>query len=169
MRIPSRTFVILALCALPAIAQADPVLHGSGTSEPGHSIFGAKIVGGAAIDPEGSAHRRMGLALLYEYALIPHWLEGEISVAGMLCDHGPLLPVELLLKIPFHLNDQWEFYVGAGAAMVVDFDHEQAFFGGVGSVGTFFWLSDHFGLLFELDYLLLHEHGATHELEIGSR
>lgn len=146
-------------------ASAKPMLHGGAHHEPAHDILAAKILGGASFDPEGIAHRRTGVAALYEHPFIPHWLEGEISVGAVLGEHGVFIPVELLLKIPFQLTQRWELYAGAGPAMLVDLDHEEAYFGAVVSVGSFLWLSEHFGLLFEIDYIPLYEHGAVHEIE----
>lgn len=157
--------VILLIAFLPCLGHAKPMLHDNGVPEPSHDILAAKIIGGASFDPHGVAHRRTGVAVLYEHPFIPHWLEGEVSVGAMLGDHATFLPVELLLKVPFALNKHWELFAGAGPAMMVDLDHGEAFFGGVVSAGTFVWLSEHFGLLFELDYLLLEEHGTCNEVE----
>lgn len=164
MRLPLTT-ILLSLLLLPATAGAEPTLRESGTPAASRNVFALELIGGTAIDAQGERHNRAGAALLFEQPIIPRWLAGEISVGTTVSEHGTFIPVELLLKVPLNVTTNWQLYAGAGPAMVYDYAHREASFGGVASVGTFYWLSQRVGLVFEIDYLILHANGAEHEIE----
>jgi hypothetical protein len=126
------------------------------------------IVGGRAsflraIQPHAKPHFGGGLSV--ERAVVHHLLEVEL-VAGLLPgEHATLLPVELLLKVPFHPTSWLQPYLGLGPAMVVSFDHGEAspHFGAAAVAGAYFWLGGGLGLMLEVQQELLYDHGVVPE------
>ncbi|MBW2526056.1 MAG: hypothetical protein JRI23_17885 [Deltaproteobacteria bacterium] len=110
-------------------------------------------------------HHLGGGGLLFEAALIPHWLELEYSVRALTDGHLLAFPIEILLKLPFHLSDTAVPFVGAGPALIPAFVDEVEVHGGVATAaGVCFWLWSWGGLFVEANYNLVFDDGITHEL-----
>lgn len=146
-------FVIAVACILPGSAFAE------GT------VIGVRAAYLRGLGAEGANHFGGGISV--EQSLISHRLEMELVGVAMPTAHGMLMPVELLLKMPFHFHSmQWlQPYIGAGPAMGVLFEEHTSFhFGGAGVAGTYFWFTHSIGALAEVNYELLFAEHPEHEL-----
>jgi hypothetical protein len=118
--------------------------------------------------PHGEIHHLGGGGVFFEIVLIQRWLEMEFSVKGLTGGHGAVLPIEVLLKIPFHVNEVFEPFVGLGLAVVPSFGEEnEVFFGGVAEVGAHIWVHPSWSLLAAVGYGLTYEHGLVNEAAVS--
>lgn len=121
----------------------------------------------------GEAHTEVahhgGAGLFFELTLVRHWLELELSIKSLSSEHGVVIPIDILLKVPFHFNKYVIPYVGIGPAMAITVDGDASvYFGGASALGAYFWVHRHIGLLLEFNYNILHDHGLVHELGVGA-
>ncbi len=105
-----------------------------------------------------------------EGTVIEGWLEIELSasVVRIGSEDKWVIPVDLLLKKPFHIGDVTP-YVAIGPTIAFVRGEENIV--GVGAaavVGVYVWLSDSWGIDIELDYALVDEDGAQHELTFAA-
>jgi hypothetical protein len=78
---------------------------------------------------------------------------------------GILLPVDLLLKLPFHLTKTIHPFIGFGPILALVFLEENAVhFGLASSLGSYFWISDAWALAVELNYNLEFEEHIAQEV-----
>ncbi len=143
--------------------------HSAGDEhEGGHRFFvGAKgsYLAGFA---EEETHHFGGGGLFFEVLAVPHWLEIELFVRVMGNSHGVILPIDLLLKVPVHINDVFHPFIGLGPTVVPSFIGDAAVhFGGVVALGSYFWVSPSFAIVAELNYNLVYEHGLVHEAGVN--
>jgi len=120
---------------------------------PGHTEQNATEVGGA---------------IFYERMLVDGILavEGNLGILSAI-DHGNVYAADLAFKIPFDAHANVEPYVGVGGAAVYETAHDHDIFaaGGFVTVGSFFWVDQHFGFDAEVLYTMLDEEGAVaHEI-----
>ncbi len=74
-----------------------------------------------------------------------------------------------LAKFPFHLDDAWAPFVGIGPTVVPVFaDESSVHFGGVVAAGVSYGLGDWGSIFAELNYNLIYEHGAVHEIGVNT-
>lgn len=137
------------------------VLPGTAFAE--GTVLGARVAYLRGLEAEGANHFGGGLSI--EQTLIAHRLEAELVAQMMPAAHELRMPVELLLKVPFHVNEWLQPYLGLGPAMGLGFGEEgtTVHFGGAGVVGSYFWFSESVGALFELNYEGLYEAELVHE------
>jgi len=129
-----------------------------------HFMVGAMGSYLAAIHGD-EVHHYGGGGLLFEATLVPHWLEMEYSVRALSDGHALLFPVDVLLKLPFHVSDTVIPYIGAGPTLVPAFVDELSAHAGIAtSAGAGFWLWSWGGLIAELNYNLLFEGDLVHEI-----
>lgn len=128
-------------------------------------VFGAAF---AALGPVGrkEATAAIGGGVFGEYTIIPSWLQAEASVRFLAEGSEKLvMPVDLLLKKPFELDHGAEAFIAAGGTIVPVLSGEGETAGGLATaVGSYFWLNQHAGLAFELNYNLIAEAELVHEL-----
>jgi len=118
--------------------------------------------------PHGEIHHFGGGGVFFELVLVKRWLEMEFSVKGLTDGHAAVLPIEVLLKIPFHVNEVFHPFVGLGPAVVPTFEEEnEVFFGGVAEVGAHIWVRPSWALLAALGYGLTYEHGLVNEASVS--
>ena len=101
-----------------------------------------------------------------EVSVVHGWLEIELGAKLLTSAHGGThVPIDLLIKKPFTAGPA-TIYLGIGPALnVVSHDHEtHAYFGVAGVIGTYLWLTPHFGLNMELLEAVVFEHEITNEL-----
>ena len=175
MRQGLHTAIIGAACLLFAgsVADAAPATLVSPTTLTNpkeahhvHQVIALKFIGGASITRD-HADQIGGPAIVYEVELWPHELELELCAAMLTGPHQRFYPLELMLKHPFTLGSVVELYIGGGPSLTLD-DQGEAYIGAIASVGSFFWLTEHFGLLAEVDYAIVADHGAVNELELAA-
>lgn len=136
-----------------------------------HNVFGLKLIGVAAIphDEPGHVGPQGGFGFFYERTLVPKWLELEFSANFLGTRTGPHIPLDLVLKKPFHVSHRFDPYVGVGAAVTFGLGEERFVAPGiVGSVGWYTWINERWGWLVEFDYAASAEpepEGWVHEIE----
>ncbi|MCP4676873.1 MAG: hypothetical protein GY854_15430 [Deltaproteobacteria bacterium] len=139
-----------------------------GSHEEGHTFFagakGSYLLGFA----HGDIHHFGGGGVFFEVLLIPHWLEIELCVRALGNSHGVILPIDVLLKIPFHVNEVFHPFIGLGPTVVPSFMGEnEIFFGGVVALGSYFWVTHSWAVTAELNYNLIYEHGVVNEVGVN--
>lgn len=126
------------------------------------NVLGAKVIGIASIpigEPQ-DVEPQAGIGLLYERTLVAMRLAAEFSVHVVSTPLGPHLPVDFLLKKPFHISHRFEPYLGLGGVVSIALGRERfVAAGAIGSAGLYFWFREGFGLLLEADYAVLREPG----------
>ncbi len=125
-----------------------------------------------------------------EFVLIPHRLELELEVEAVVDAEKLMLPIDLILKVPFWVRHRYELYVGVGVAFVPTVAHfgsnshqettdnhesdshgesqqeHSSLEGGVLAVfGTKIWFNKTWGMEIEGSYHLLFDAGRpVHEM-----
>jgi hypothetical protein len=145
--------------------------HGHGEAkhhEDGNRLFVGIKGSYAAEFTDHEVHHFGGGGLLFAVLAVPGWLEIELSVRAMANSHVIGLPIDLLFKIPFHFSDVVHPFVGLGAIAIPTFDHHgdhgAVHWGGVATVGSYFWLNPSWAIVAELTYDLVYNHGLVHGL-----
>jgi hypothetical protein len=131
-----------------------------------HQVIAFKLIGGASITRD-HADQIGGPAIVYEHELWPHVLDFEFCAAMLTGPSERFYPLEVMLKHPFVLGKVVELYIGVGPSLTLH-SEGSASFGAIASFGSFFWLGEHFGLLAEVDYAIVADHGAVNELEFAA-
>lgn len=128
-------------------------------------IVGAKASYILALE-EGEETNLAGAGAFIETALIPHWVEAELS-ARIVGGPDMRIPVDVLFKMPFHVHDG-HIFAGAGPTAILH--HGHWVFGGVATLGVLYWMTPLVGFVGEINYNLVSEHGAVSEfgLNIGA-
>jgi len=110
---------------------------------------------------EGDAHghgaegpvTNFGVSIFYERELVPKWLEVELNVGLIDGAAGMQIPIDILLKKPFHLSRRLTPYIGLGPSIELFARGDRPPLPGVtGGIGVYLWLSRDFGLDLEIDY-----------------
>ncbi len=109
----------------------------------------------------------VGTGLVFEHGFTSLPVEIEVSWASLHGDHGDsVVPIDLLVKLPIHLSSQLDLFVGLGPALQFRPGAERPMAGGaIASGGGWLWVSEHIGLLVELDYAVVTGEQPTHEVE----
>ncbi len=110
-----------------------------------------------------------GVSVFYERELVPKWLEIEVNVGLIDGAAGLQLPIDLLLKKPFHLHRRVTPYISIGPAIELFPRGDRPPLPGItGGVGAYLWLSRDFGLDIELDYTAhVLSPGLEHVITLG--
>lgn len=139
-----------------------------------HNLVGFKLIGVAAF-PDANPSEvspQYGFGFLYERTFVPGWLELEVSANALFlhAEEAAHLPLDVLLKKPFHLSHVFDPYVGLGGAVVFGVGEESFVApGAIASLGSYAWLQERVGVLLEVDYAAVYEpHGWNHELEFST-
>lgn len=125
----------------------------------GHAknLLGFKITGLTAFHhatwPEMQEHMVFGGGPFYERELVPNMLEVEFAV--LMCrGHGlTVVPIELILKKPFHPSEHLTTYIGVGPTFDLIFKEngEQYVVPAlIATAGGYLWVNSHFGLDLEV-------------------
>lgn len=114
-----------------------------------------------------------GAGGFFEFTAIEHWLEIEAAVHYVNAGGLHEVPIDVLLKMPFHVNKWFHPYVGLGGVVVPVIAPDTgtgtsgvAVEGGIASVvGSYFWFSKHVGWSLDINYnLLFGAEGLTNEV-----
>jgi hypothetical protein len=170
--LPRLALTASILLAIPSSASAEPAFeerdHVSEHPEAAHHRFvmGANALMLGAI-AHGHAVGEYGPGGFLEVVVIRNWLEVEVG-AHYLRTTSKIseIPIDLILKKPFHPLPWLNPYVGVGPTVIPTFaSHERTVhFGVVTQVGSYFWLTPHLGFSAEMDYNLVSDHGLTQEV-----
>jgi hypothetical protein len=108
----------------------------------------------------------LGLGGFFEVSAIHNWLEIEFGLRMLSGKDGVEIPLDLVFKKPFHLNSWIHPYVGLGPTVLLTpgSSESAAHLGLATAVGSYFWLTRHTGLTAELNYNLISDGGAVHEV-----
>lgn len=129
-----------------------------------------------------SNHNMAAIGGFVEFVLISHHLELELEMEAVFNDEKLLLPIDVILKVPFFVHKTYELYVGLGvtfAPTLVVFSqekedekagdregdeasstHPSAFeIGMMAVVGTKIWFNETWGMEIEGSYHLVFEAG----------
>ena len=148
-------FALLTFCALPP-ARAE---H---SAEHRHHLIAKAI--GMALMHHGESAGEGGGSLAYEYEVFAHRLELELSAGLLRGAHATELPIELIVKTPFHLSDTFVPFIGLGPEILVELGHA-TYVGATATAGTSVWVSEHLGLVMSFDYTVFPHEGSNHELK----
>ena len=121
-------------------------------------IVGAKASYILALESGGGTNLA-GAGAFIETQLIPHWVEAELS-ARVVGGPDTRVPIDVLFKMPFHIPDG-HIFLGAGPTTILH--HGHWYFGGVATLGALYWFSPTVGLVGEVNYNLVSDHGAVSE------
>ncbi|MFN3198936.1 MAG: hypothetical protein ACE366_11065 [Bradymonadia bacterium] len=135
----------------------------------GEHVVSTKFVHLSTHSADQADHTFYGAGLMYEFPLVHHVVEMEFAVEGLVADGVYATPVDVRLKVPFHLNRNTDLYVGAGAVADTVYDHgdTRVYPGMVSTVGAYLWSADTLGVVLEVDYLVISEERTVHEIESG--
>lgn len=165
----SHAIAAFAALSLGLLTTTSAFAGGDGAPQ-NHFFAGANGVALAVFEIGGPTASAFGGGAFFEFTAIENWLEIEASFHYLLAHGKSELPIDVLLKKPFHVNNWFHPYVGLGgvAVPVLATDTEPlAFHGGVAAVGgAYFWFSQHVGWSAEINDNLLF--GGGHVLnEVG--
>ncbi|MEM6294359.1 MAG: hypothetical protein AAGA54_24000 [Myxococcota bacterium] len=125
-----------------------------------HNLVGIRAIGVAAFEqgagrdakPEG------GFGVAYERTLVPRWFELEVSFNTMFTESGPVLPLDIVFKKPFHLSHRFDPFVGLGGIVAFGVGEESFVAPGlIASAGMYVWAGRRWGASAEVDYAALRE------------
>ena len=107
------------------------------------------------------------MGAIYERTLVPSWLELEYSLNLLVAPDGPHLPIDVVLKKPFHVSHIVDPYIGLGPSLTIGLGEEKfAAPGGIASAGVYLWARERMGVMLEVDYAVVYELGdIVHEAE----
>ena len=126
-------------------------------------VIGMRSVGG------GDAGYWVGTGLVFEHEFAVTGLQLEVSWASLHGDHGgSVVPIDLLVKWPVRIGPHVDLFVGLGPALQFRPGAASQLAGGaIASGGGWLWVSEHIGLLVEIDYAVMLAEQTTHELELA--
>ncbi len=153
--------------AAPPAAQPAAV-HGAEThgaeAHQNRYIIGAKGSYLAAFS-HGDLQHLGGGGLFFEMTVVPHMLAVEARARFLTDGHVKDIPVDLLLKVPWHVSHTIQVFGGAGPTVVVEMDDETSAHGGlVVALGAYTWVHPHIALVMEANYNLVFKDKGTHGL-----
>lgn len=132
------------------------------------NLVGLKFIGLAGF-AEGDVDYSLGFGVLIEHTLIERWLEIELSSNIFVGPEGPVLPVDVFLKKPFHLGRVVDPFIGLGPVFALVWSDNPYVAPGFGLTGgSNFWFRERLGFLVELDYVVsIEREYAVQELEVS--
>ena len=142
-----------------------------------HFFAGVNAVALGLFESGASPAAAVGGGGFFEFTAVENWLEIEASFHYLRAHGANELPIDVLLKKPFHVNSWFHPYVGVGGVVVpvLATDVEPlVVHGGVAAVGgAYFWFSKHVGWSAEINDNLLfgghivNEFGGTTGIVFG--
>lgn len=141
-------------------------MHASPHTAESSWILGAKFVQLNAFPDGGESSSGAGAGVFGESTLIHGWLELELSASIVSIKDETIVPVDVLLKKPFHFGKIFcpYFSLGPTVSFVFEEDETTPYFGVAAVVGTYLWFNDSFGLDLEIDYAVLDEGELVQEI-----
>ncbi len=98
-----------------------------------------------------------GPGALFEVPVLHGLLEVEVAAAVLFGAHATEVPVDVVLKVPYHFSQLVDVFVGAGP-MVAWSSHGTVGYGGIVTAGGYLWTHGDVGLLMEVDYTVVAHH-----------
>lgn len=131
-----------------------------------HNIAGVRLVAGSGVFRTAhSPHRIVGAMASYEHS-VARWAELEVNAGLMIEDTHQIVPLELMLKTPWHVTHHLDLFLSLGSvAMVGMHDVPTVQVGTIHALGAYIWYSEHAGLSFEANHVMVHAPETVHEVE----
>jgi hypothetical protein len=140
--------------------------HAHGADQTYHRQYAMGTMGAYeyAVGEHEEAHLG-GWGLFFELGLVPH-LELEFLVKLMGGKELMSVPIDILLKVPFHPIPEVHPFIGFGptVAFAMNAEEMKVHYGGVVAAGSHFWASKGFGFLVEASYTLAYGHSLIHDI-----
>ena len=186
-----RWMVVLALCIWPLAAQAQGTAGDrTPAAAPAETAAESREKGKEATLPEEKENRfavgaigsgfgvfggetvksSYGGGVFLEVALVPRQLSLELAARVLSTSGDVAVPIDLLVKKPFHVNRWFEPFIGLGPTVVplIKKESTELEVGGAAVVGAYFWLTRHVGLTAIVHYNLVYNVSAKElEHELG--
>lgn len=91
-----------------------------------------------------------------------------VAASGAIAEGNTIVPIDVLFKKSFELGS-FNPYVGVGPSVSIDIEDGEAetSAGCAFAAGTYFWLSDHVGIDFDVEYSLVSKNGTAQDLVIA--
>lgn len=138
-----------------SFASAEPASEVPSDHDEHHRIVvGANAMALGAVSPDRFVSA-IGVGGFFEVVAVPEWLELEIGAHYLrTMTEVDEVPVDLVLKKPFHPLPWLNPYVGLGPTVVAELAGEESevLAGLVAVAGSYFWLTGAIGVSAELDY-----------------
>jgi hypothetical protein len=133
-----------------------------------NNLVGLKFIGLAGFI-EGETLSAIGFGAVLEHTLIERWLEIELSTNLFVGPEGPVVPVDVFLKKPFHLGRIVDPFIGFGPVFALVWSDAPYVAPGVGiTSGSNFWFRDRLGVVLEVDYVVsIERRTVIQELEVA--
>lgn len=175
----SSYLLILAALLAPTVSYGESI-HRSPHLEHTEWILGAKVVqfnvwetekeeaeGEEPAKKRNIARHGIGGGIFLERSVLRHLFEIELSVSAIALGGDISVPIDLLLKKPFHLG-ALNTYLGVGPALSIDITDDTEAFGGIAfATGFYYWFHDHLGVDLDFDYTLVFKDDLAHEFQIA--
>lgn len=158
------TAVILSLLAtfgVSGVASASETTH-----EHYHNTLGVRLVAGSSLArPHHAAHPILGAMASYEHSLTG-WAELEINAGLVMEAAHQIVPLELMLKTPWHVTHHLDLFLSLGSVAMVGMHHIPTVqVGTIHALGAYVWYTEHAGLSFEANHVMVHAPETVHEIE----
>ena len=173
IKCPVKSFLlaVLLMAAHPTEAETHTTMHRSPHTEHSSWLVGVKGVQLTVVPAAGDTLVGGGAGVFAERTAIEGWLEVELSASFVrVADEDEwIIPVDVLLKKPFHIGAFCPYFaIGPTAAFVKREEENRVVFGGVAVIGAYYWLGDSFGIDLEVDYAVVSEDGVQHEVTVAA-
>jgi len=138
------------------------------------NLIGFKISGLTAFEHptflEMEEHLVFGGGPFYERVLVPNMLEVEFAVLMCRGNGSTVMPIEVLLKKPFHPGRHLTAYLGVGPSLDIVFHEDETMFvpAIVAAGGGYIWVNSHIGLDLEVTVGHLFEHPGLQEVVMST-
>jgi hypothetical protein len=151
-------FYCVLLLFLGTNASASPHYHPVEVSAGAASL----VELGKVRDPQ------VGGGVSVTFPLIPRWLETEVVLHALATRHGSAFPIDIVLRLPFHVSSLIQPYIAAGATSIpsVEPQHTSVHWGFASAVGIDFWIDREWGVFTEFNANAI-ERNHSIEPEIG--
>lgn len=162
-----RVLPVFALAVLAGSARAGtPTAEGGAAEHSNHfatGVFGSSYL---VVDPDDHLHGHYGGGAFFEAHVIPHALAIEFGIQVLKAPEAVELPFDLLFKVPFHAAPWAEPFIGAGPSFVpaIHDGTTSWHFGAAIVAGAYWWVHPHVAILTGLNYNIIANGGAQHEI-----
>ena len=143
--------------------------HGAVAHEAGHVEHApTHIVTGAtgtalAVMLDDEAEAAYGGGVMIEWEAQEH-VSLAFNVRVLSAGHAVELPMDLLVKVPFHVTQWFHPFFAVGPTVIpIVSGGSGTHFGGAAVAGADLWVSDHVGLVAEVAYNAISNHGLQNE------
>jgi len=162
----ARRTSLLAFAAAALVAKSASAENGGQEQKEDEEYIEHTIilgVGGAGELELADGTLHAGANVMVEWDAIDNWLELELEASILSADRGTEIPVDLIVKKPFHLTRWAEVMIGVGpeVVQVSNPTTKATYFGASAALDFMFWPTQRFGLWVEPSYDLIARDGLS--------